>query len=336
VTGREYIDALYRAVLQRPPDAEGLEHWAKEIEAGRSPVEVLEALVTSDEYRRRQGGEPYLEEARSTVVRALRESRYGQPLFIVDVGAQILDWEDHIYQPLLASGLGCEVVGFEPLAHRLRERAEKESGACLTLLPYAIGDGRTHTLKINNDDGTSSLYPLNPEAAHDFADLRDLHTVGEERVETRRLDDVLPPRPVDFLKLDIQGFELHALEHATAVLFRTAVVHCETEFYPLYLGQPLFPQVHGFLTSHGFEFIDLVKAVRNSPPTASGCRQPDRLVFADSVFFRKLERGQDQSLLLAQACIALLVYKKPALAEWLLHRYDMMAGTQLARSFLGN
>ncbi len=333
VTGRDYLEALYRVVLKRPPDAKGLEYWSQEIESGRSRAEVFEAFVTSDECRELKRREAQLEAARAVIVQALRESRYGHPIVIVDVGAQALAGEDHIYQPLVASGLPCNIVGFEPLAHRLLERAEMESGTSLTLLPYAIGDGKTHTLNINSDDGTSSLYPLNPAAAQDFADLRDLHTVREERVETRRLDDVLPRAPVDFLKLDIQGFELRTLEHATEVLIRTAVVHCETEFYPLYLGQPLFPQVHSFLTAHGFEFIDLVKAVRNSPPTPSGCHQPDRLVFADSVFFRKLERDQDESLLLAQACIALVIYNKPALAESLLHRYDMLAGTQLARSF---
>ncbi len=332
---REYLDALYRLVLKRPPDAEGLEHWSKEIEGGRTPAEVFEAFLAGDEYRRQRLRESQLEAARSTIGQALQASRHGYPLFIVDVGAQMLDGEDHIYQPLVASGVPCDIVGFEPLAHRLLERAEKESGACLTMLPYAIGDGKTHTLYINNDDGTSSLYPLNQEAAEAFADLKDLHTVRRERVETRRLDDVLPRRPIDFLKLDIQGFELRALEHATEALFRTAVVHCETEFYPLYLGQPLFPQVHSCLTAQGFEFIDLVKAVRNSPPTPSGCHQPDRLVFADAVFFRKLERGGDASLLLVQAFIALAVYHKPALAEWLLHSYDMMTGTQLAQCFAG-
>ncbi len=336
MTPTEYIDVLYRLVLKRAPDAEGLEHWSKEIEGGRTLEEVREALLASDEYRERHLKEFQLEAARSAMVQALQASRYGQPLFIVDVGAQMLAGEDHIYQPLAASGVPCDIVGFEPLAHRLLERAEKEGGAHLTLLPYAIGDGKTQTLYINNDDGTSSLYPLNPEAAEAFADLKDLHTVDQERVETRRLDDVLPRRPIDFLKLDIQGFELRALEHATEALFRTAVVHCETEFYPLYLGQPLFPQVHSFLTAQGFELIDVVKAVRNSPPTPSGNHQPDRLVFADAVFFRKLERGGDPSLLLVQAFIALTTYNKPALAESLLHRYDMMTGSQLAQCFAGS
>jgi FkbM family methyltransferase len=333
LTGREYLDALYKFVLKRTPDPEGLVYWSREIEAGRTQAEVFEAFIASDEYQQLRLKEAHLEDARRTIVEALRASRYGHPLYIVDVGAQSLAAEDHIYQPMVDAGLPCDIVGFEPLAHRLRERAEKEGGSRLTLLPYAIGDGKTHTLKINNDDGTSSLYPLNPGAAQDFADLGDLHTVREERVQTRRLDDVLPPRPVDLLKFDIQGFELRALEHATEVLFRTAVVHCETEFYPLYLGQPLFPQVHTFLTTHGFEFIDLVRQVRNSPPTPSGRHQPDRLVFADSVFFRKLERGLDPSFLLVQACTALVVYNKPALAESLLHRYDMTAGTQLAHLF---
>jgi FkbM family methyltransferase len=283
-------------------------------------MDAFHAFVASIEYRRKNG-ELVDHQLQKSLLHAAREAFSQRRLFVVDVGAQSLAWEEHIYQPLLSSGVLCDIVGFDPLAHRLRERANKESNARLSLLPFAIGDGKSHTLHINNDDATSSLYSLNPAAPQALEGLDDLHTVRRETVNTRRLDDVLPNRPVDFLKLDIQGFELRALEHATETLFRTAVVHCETEFYPLYLGQPLFPDIHRYLTARGFDFIDLVKATRFAPAVPSGSKGPERLVFGDAVFFRK-PKANEHELLLVQALIAMLVYKKTALAESLLLRYD--------------
>jgi FkbM family methyltransferase len=334
MTSNDYVKALYRLLFNRPPDPKGLHHWSELIANGSNPMDVLQAFLVSEEYRRRNGeSEP--ESLRTAVIHGARQMLRGHPLFIVDVGAQILAWEDHIYQPLIASDLSCEVLGFEPLAHRLRERADKERNVSLTLLPYAIGDGKPHTLHVNNDDGTSSLYPLNPEASRNLEGLDTLYTVRTERLATRRLDDVLPQRPVHFLKLDIQGFELRALEHAVDTLFRTAVVHCEVEFYPLYVGQPLFPQVHSFLTVHGFEFIDLVKPTRLSPAVPSGRKGPERLVFADAVFFRKCP-PQERELLQVQAMIALLVYQKPVLAEALLRQCEFSARPEFATAGMQN
>ena len=320
MTPSEYVSALYTHLLKRPPEPGAVKYWSELIQDGLNPMDVFHAFVVSAEYRRKHG-EVDDHGLESLVLRAAREVLRKRPLFVVDVGAQILEWEEHVYQPLLAAGLLCDIVGFDPLADRLRERAEKERDTRLTLLPFAIGDGKSHTLHINNDDGTSSLYPLNPAAIQNLEGLERLRTIGTETVTTRRLDDVLPPRAVDFLKLDIQGFELRALENATETLFRTAVVHCETEFYPLYAGQPLFPQVHSYLASRGFEFIDLVKESRVAPSVPSGCKGPERLVFADAVFFRKAKPNEHE-LLLVQALVALLVYKKTALAESLLLRYD--------------
>jgi FkbM family methyltransferase len=103
------------------------------------------------------------------------------------------------------------VIGFEPLAERLQQREAAEGGGSLVLLPYAIGDGARRVLHVNNDDATSSLFPLNKPLCAKFEGLHTLRTVRRVEVETRRLDDVLPTGPVDFLKLDIQGAELLAL-----------------------------------------------------------------------------------------------------------------------------
>lgn len=325
MTPDEHVAALFRLTLGREPDPDGARHWLSVLEHHGAGT-VLEGLLGSEEHRRRTGGDYAMPaDALAQLVAALD----GRRLTVVDVGAQSLASEDHVYGQLRAAGVPHRVIGFEPLADRLEERARDEAGEALTLLPYAVGDGGQHTLHVNNDDATSSLFPLNDALNRDFEHLSHLATLRREAVETRRLDDVLPQdEPVDFLKLDIQGAELLALRGAERTLARTAVVHCEVEFAPLYLGQPLFPEVQSHLNARGFALIDLLVSHRYSHRLPSGRVAPDRLIWADAVFFREVE--DDPATLFAQALVALLIYRKPTLAEHLLRRRDALTGEHLA------
>ena len=313
-----YVRSLYQVVLGREPEPDGLAYWISLIKATGDPTEVLARLLESEEYRGYHLPQKTRSEPSGAAELAKRLSP-GRALTIVDVGAQILSSEEHIYQPLLASEVPCRVIGFDPLAHRLQERAEKEKAYEEVLLPYAIGDGQRHTLYVNNVDATSSLYPLNEDVVQRFGDMSSLHTVRTEEILTRRLDDVLDCDHVDFLKLDIQGFELRALEAACQTLSRTAVVHCEVEFVPIYAGQPLFAEVYTFLAKQGFQFVDIVKPVRLPLLVPSGQSYPDTLIFADAVFLRRAA-SPDADLRVVQALIAGLVYGKHGLAEWLLQQ----------------
>ena len=318
--------ALFRLALGREPDPDGARHWLSVLEHHGAGT-VLEGLLGSEEHRRRSGASYAMPaDALARLVTALG----GRRLTVVDVGAQSLASEDHVYGQLRTAGVPHRVIGFEPLAERLEERARDEADESPTLLPHAVGDGGRHTLHVNNDDATSSLFPLNEALNRDFEHLSHLATVRREAVQTRRLDDVLPSdEPVDFLKLDIQGAELLALRGAERALARTAVVHCEVEFSPLYLGQPLFPEVQSHLNARGFALIDLLVAHRYSHRVPSGRVAPDRLIWADAVFFREAVED-DPATLLVQALVALLVYRKPTLAEHLLRRRDALAGETLA------
>jgi FkbM family methyltransferase len=209
------------------------------------------------------------------------------------------------------------VIGFDPLEDRIQERSAAESGENVTLLPYAIGDGGEHTLYVNNDDATSSLFPLNPAYNDPFNHLSELRTVRTMPVATRRLDEVLPPDPVDFLKLDIQGAELMALQSAPETLSRTAAIHCEVEFSPTYQGQPLYPEVQQHLNDAGFDLIDLLVPVRYFYVGRPEIWTQDRLLWADAVFF---QRTDEPEVLMAQSLIAAAVYRKPSLARHLLRR----------------
>jgi FkbM family methyltransferase len=310
----EFVSNLYWLALGRAPDGAGLQHWKATVDETGDLSLVLSGILGSDEYRRRhgQGADAQLE---SRLVDEVRRALGDRPLTIVDVGAQLLAGEDHVYEPLRRAGLVHRVIGFEPLAERILERESAEGGSSLTLLPHAIGDGSRHTLHVNNVDATSSLFPLDAELCAQFEHLDTLETVDHLDVDTHRLDEVLPDLHVDFLKLDIQGAELGALEGASRMLTRTAVLHCEVEFGPIYRGQPLFADVARLVEAQRFSLIDLVEQHRYAYRTADAPSSPDRLLWAEAVWFRDTD---DPSELAVQAFTAWFVYRKPTLAAHLL------------------
>lgn len=310
----EFVRALYVVCLGREADPGGLSHWVDQLIREGDPTAVLAGIMTSAEARRLRGAT--FEECRPLAERALKQlNRHPR---IVDIGAQLIGDGTHAYTPL-TSLTPLDVIGFDPLAERMTERAATESAGngSLTLLPYAIGDGRSHTLHINNDDATSSLFALNLRHNSYFNHLSTLHTVDTEILQTRPLDQALDPGKIDFLKLDIQGGELMVLEGAARSLAETAVVHCEVEFSPIYEGQPLYPAIQTELAKYGFFLVDFVDPGRYHYLTESGTTGDERLLWADAVFFRETDEPET---LAAQALIAAAVYKRPSLAEHLLGR----------------
>ncbi|MBV8586836.1 MAG: FkbM family methyltransferase, partial [Verrucomicrobia bacterium] len=163
--------------------------------------------------------------------------------------------------------------------------------------------------------------------------LDSLQTVRTEVVETERLDKLLAGVSiVDFLKLDIQGFELQALRGAESVLDRTNVIHCEVEFAPMYAGVALFSEIELHLRQRGFELVDLVHEARSPYCAGSGTATADQLIWGDAVFFKSKQNVKSATNYLSQALLAWLVYGKRSLAAYLLEHYDDIAGTKLAMS----
>ncbi len=195
----EFVGALYKVALGRDADSNGLSHWVRVMESSGDPSVVLRGILDSEEFRLRCQEPQFPDHLRATITKELAT----ETLTIVDVGAQRLASEDHVYSPLCKLGLAHRIIGFEPLEERLEERASIERDAALTLFPYAVGDGRPHTLYINNEDATSSIFPLSESFCSAFEGLSTLRTVREAKIETVRLDDALiqSPVPIDFLKL---------------------------------------------------------------------------------------------------------------------------------------
>lgn len=310
------VRGLYRGFLGREPDPAGLAYWSERFAQGTSADELLAGLMASSEYHLGHGALAGLDELKQRVA-AAAGPLLARALTVVDIGAQELANEDHVYAPLTRHGLPYRIIGFEPQQDKIEASRRNNPDSRITLYPTFIGDGGRHLFHVNNDDATSSLLPFNRALTAQLRDLDHLHTVHTEEVATSRLDDVLADAgPVDFLKLDIQGFELPVLRHATEVLARTNVVHCEVSFAPIYEGQALFSEIETLLRGFGFYLLDFSSLCRY-PSAGGSLRSRDRLGWGDAVFVRATMDAQD---LLAQALIALLVYDKPSAAGALARR----------------
>ena len=169
---------------------------------------------------------------------------------VVDIGANPIDG-DPPYKEMLRQRI-CRVIGFDPQPDVLT-RLNASKSDLETYLPYAVGDGGTHTLKICRGIGFASLLQPDEKVLTHFPGFSELgKVVGEIKLATRRLDDIAEIRELDLLKIDIQGSELSVFKNGRARLAKAMAVHTEISFMALYKGSAGFGDVDLELRSLGF------------------------------------------------------------------------------------
>ncbi len=159
-------------------------------------------------------------------------------------------------------------------------------------------------------------------------------------VETKRLDEFLAlAGVVDFIKLDIQGFELMALENAKTALATVGVVQCEVEFVELYQDQPLFADVDKFLRSQGFCFLKFAYLMGRPYKPLSLNRNPNNGIsqplWGDAIYVKDFpqRRLHDSRLLRTAAFVLHQMYGAYDLAHLFIEELDRRAGSSLASDY---
>ena len=141
-----------------------------------------------------------------------------------------------------------------------------------------------HPFALGEVEGKMSMHQCDFESSSSLLQMQDglrsLLPAGTRstviQAEVRRLDSFqdLVEWPA-FLKLDVQGYELHVLRGAHRVLASTAAIQAEIIFEPFYEGQADFRSLINMLADAGFRFVEFLHVHRN----AEG-----RLLYADGAF----------------------------------------------------
>jgi FkbM family methyltransferase len=171
------------------------------------------------------------------------------PRVIFDIGANIGTWT------LLAKALypNSEIHAFEPLEqHKGKFLASVGGIPGVTLHEVALGtEGACAKMHVNNFSDTSSVLELTQIGRREFG----LSKVNEFAVRLRGLDKFVTDYTIrlpDVIKLDVQGFELEVLKHATQVLAHAKAVISEVSFKEIYAGQCRFEDMIAFLSTNKF------------------------------------------------------------------------------------
>jgi FkbM family methyltransferase len=174
---------------------------------------------------------------------------------VVDVGANRGQFA------LLAVGLWpqARVFAFEPLPEPYAVLARIAAGGRrIQAFRAAIGPraARAQMHVMQPDDCSSLLAPT----ARQHAIFPQTQVAGQTTVEIAPLDAFVGPGDLGapaLLKLDVQGFELAALEGCAALLDCFAAVYVECSFLPLYAGQALADEVIEHLRARDFRLAGI-------------------------------------------------------------------------------
>jgi FkbM family methyltransferase len=245
----------------------------------------------------------------------------------VDLGADggICDY----WHPYLKA---MRVDAFEPNAKECARQAAKS-------LPeiewHPIGLAKTtgnHTLYVPKRTTGASLYPPNTEFMEKFGDTAYWGTIREIPIECSSFSDFLRKKnkkAPNLIKLDTQGSELDILSSLEDLDFKDVLcVETEVEFLEIYKGQPLFKDIHEFMTKKGFELLDLRTArchfskngsegfyLRNLGAYRANPSIAAQLVAGDALYIRKLD---DPSLYQSKS-----VFTKLILIACIYHFFDL-------------
>jgi FkbM family methyltransferase len=154
---------------------------------------------------------------------------------------------------------GVKVTAFEPLrapAARYRRALGGECG--VTLQEVAIGpQAGEAVMHVAAHDDSSSLLPITARQSTAFPGTRE---VGAETVRLGRLCDSMRADDIErpaLIKLDVQGYELSALEGCEELLHCFDWVYAECSFREFYEGQALAEDLVCWLSERGFGILDI-------------------------------------------------------------------------------
>ena len=118
-------------------------------------------------------------------------------------------------------------------------------------------------------------------------------SVLTQNIPMNTLDNILKDRfdrPIDFLKMDVQGYEYFALLGASETLKKTRVLTLETSIQQYNPGSPPFTDINIFLEEHGFRLYDIIDLRYSNvgyKSTHKPKKLPATLIQADMIWIRK-------------------------------------------------
>jgi len=168
---------------------------------------------------------------------------------VLDIGANVGYYTCILAKCVTASG---QVTAFEPMPQMqeaLRCVVERNGLTWVTVCPVALSD----------TDGEVEMAARSCNSG----DFR-VHVGGEWRVPVRRGDGIIKTGQVDFIKIDVQGYEVPVLNGIRQILERSHTVKILFEYWPKGLEMAGYSPAAmvACLEVHGFDLYRILNPAR--------------------------------------------------------------------------
>jgi FkbM family methyltransferase len=179
------------------------------------------------------------------------------------------------------------IIAFEPLAaaaNTFRHVVGGQPGVVFHQLAIGPSSGRAK-MHVSKEADSSSLLGITQAQSELFPGT---HEIGTTMVDVVPLDACLTPEEIvapSLLKLDVQGFELQALEGSQKLLAAFSWIYAECSFIELYERQHLAGDVVAWLRERQF----VLRGVHNIQ-----CDGRDRAIQGDFLFGRQSSLPQSR------------------------------------------
>lgn len=153
---------------------------------------------------------------------------------------------------------------FEPIDESYNKCIKRFSAnQNVTVHKKAVGNTNTQTvIHKSKSSQSSSLLNFSDNIETEFFKER-IEVMDDEVIDVVKLDDYLKTeKPIWLIKLDVQGYEIPALEGAEQLLKQTSFVLCEMMNHDSYVNAPQYYDIDAFMRSKGFKLLDLVTGLR--------------------------------------------------------------------------
>lgn len=171
------------------------------------------------------------------------------------------------------------IISFEPLpgpAGLFRRVFANDMS--VTLYESAIGPVKEDCgMHLSARDDSSSLLPISSLQSEIFPGTAEVGVVNVHVAPLSEFVGVEDIEGVALLKLDVQGFEMEALQGCESLLSKFKWIYCECSFVELYAGQKLAADVIAWLAIRDFK----IKGIYNPSYDSDG-----QAVQADFLFSR--------------------------------------------------
>lgn len=169
------------------------------------------------------------------------------PIQICDIGASPIDKTDFIDELLINTN--SKLIGFEPNDNEFQKLDKNNPKK--KYYNFGIGDGTEKTLNVCKAVGMSSFLEPDLDYLKNFHGFEEWSKIiNKIKVKTKKLTDIKDE--IDFLKIDVQGYESEIINHGGDKVKNCLVVQLETSPTPLYKKEKTFASTIIQLEKLGF------------------------------------------------------------------------------------